>query len=203
MKQAIATVPLFDLRRGTFCDASLFQGVDLDTLRSIEADWTPIFDAAAPENPPEDAHWEWAAKALQALRNPLSYELFGVEADARTQGMMLVLKGGLKCFSRHPEHPRAPLVYVDFLATAPWNRPGLTATPTYKGVGRLLFMTAVSLSIEEEFAGRVGLHSLPGAEAFYRNQLNMTDMGKDDAYQNLRYFELSTTQARQLIAAQP
>lgn len=203
MKQTVATVPLLDLRRNAFCDASLFQGIDIDNLRSIEADWTPFFDAAVPENRPEDAHWKWAAKALQALRNPLSYELFGVESDARTQGMMLVLKGGPKCFSRHPEHPRAPLVYVDFLATAPWNRPGLTATPTYKGVGRVLFMAAVSLSIEEEFAGRVGLHSLPGAEAFYRNQLNMTDMGRDDTYQNLRYFELSTTQARQLIGARP
>jgi len=203
VKQTIATVPLFDLVRGAYCHASLFQGVDPDILRSIEADWTPVFGAAAPENQPEDAHWEWAAKALQAQGNPLSYELFGVEADARTQGMMLVLKGGPKCFSRHPEHPRAPLVYVDFLATAPWNRPGLTATPTYKGVGKVLFMTAVSLSIEEELAGRVGLHSLPGAEAFYRNQLNMTDMGGDDTYQNLRYFELSATQARQLIAAGP
>jgi hypothetical protein len=203
VKQAVAIVPLFDLRSNTFRDASLFQGVDLDTLQSIETDWTPLFDAAAPENRPEDAHWEWAAKALQALQNPLNYELFGIEADARTQGMMLVLKGGPKCFSRHPEHPRAPLVYLDFLATAPWNRPSMTAKPVYKGIGRVLFMAAVSLSIEEEFAGRVGLHSLPGAEAFYRNQLNMTDMGKDDAYQNLRYFELSSTQARQLISARP
>lgn len=201
MRQTIATVPLLDLGSGSFRDATLFQGVDVDVLRSIEADWTPLFDAAAAsENRPEDAHWQWATKALQALQNPLSYELFGIEVDARTQGMMLVLKGGPKCFSRHPEHLRAPLVYLDFLATAPWNRPGMTAKPAYKGIGRLLFMTAVSLSIEEEFAGRVGLHSLPGAEAFYRNQLNMTDMGKDDAYQNLRYFELSATQARQLIS---
>jgi len=203
MKETIGTVPLFDLNRSAHCNASLFQGVDLDTIKGIEADWTPVFNAAAPQNQPEDAHWEWAAKALQALRNPLSYELFGIEADAKTQGMMLVLKGGPKCFSRHPEHPRAPLVYLDFLATAPWNRPGLTATPIYKGVGRVLFMTAVSVSIEEEFAGRIGLHSLPGAEAFYRNRLKMTDMGEDAAYQNLRYFELSETQVKQLIAARP
>lgn len=203
MKQTIATVPLFDLGSRTFRDASLFQGIDLDTLKGIEADWAPMFDTAVSENRPEDAHWEWAAKALKALQNPLNYELFGIEADARTQGMMLVVKGGPKCFSRHPEHPRAPLVYVDFLATAPWNRPSLMATPTYKGVGRVLFMAAVSLSIEEEFSGRVGLHSLPGAEAFYSNRLNMTDMGKDDAYQNLRYFELSVTQARQLTSIRP
>lgn len=203
MKKAIATVPLLALESGTFRDATLFQGIDLETLKGIEEDWTPMFDAAAPENRPEDAHWQWAAKALHALDNPLSYELFEIEADNRTQGMMLALKGGLKCFSRHPEHPRAPLVYIDFLATAPWNRPGMVETPTYKGVGQVLFMTAVSLSLEEEAAGRVGLHSLPGAEAFYRTRLNMTDMGKDEAYQNLRYFELSATQAEQLISSRP
>lgn len=203
MKQAVATVPLLALDSGAFRDATLFQGVDLETLQSIEEHWTPMFDAAAEENRPEDAHWEWAAKALQALDNPLSYELFGIEADDRTQGMMLAIKGGLKCFSRHPEHPRAPMVYIDFLATAPWNRLGMVEIPTYKGVGRILFMAAVSLSLEEEAAGRIGLHSLPGAEEFYRSRMNMTDMGKDAAYHNLRYFELSATQATQLIASQP
>ncbi|WP_045320360.1 hypothetical protein [Limimaricola cinnabarinus] len=203
MKQAIGTIPLFGLESGKFHDAVLFQGVDLATLQGIEASWTPMFDTAAAENRPEDAHWEWAAKALQALQNPLNYEIFGIEADGKTQGMMLVVKGGAKCFSRHPEHPRMPLVYVDFLATAPWNRRGLIESPTYKGVGRVLFMSAVSLSIEEEFAGRVALHSLPGAEAFYRDRLSMTDLGADGDYQNLRYFELSTTQARQLISAWP
>lgn len=203
MKEVIGTVPLFGLESGKFHDAALFQGVDLATLQSIEADWTPMFDAAAAENRPEDAHWEWAAKALHALHNPLSYELFGIETDGKTQGMMLAVKGGTKCFSRHPEHPRMPLVYVDFLATAPWNRQGLIATPTYKGVGRVLFMAAVSLSIKEEFTGRVALHSLPAAEAFYRNRLGMTDLGADGDYHNLRYFELSTTQAKQLISAGP
>lgn len=203
MKQSIATVPLLALESGAFCDATLFQGIDLATLRGIEDQWTPMFDAAAPANRPEDAHWEWAAKAVHALTNPLNYELFGVEADGRTQGMMLAIKGGLKCFSRHTEHPRAPLVYIDFLATAPWNRPGMVLVPSYKGVGRILFMAAVSLSLTEEFGGRVGLHSLPGAEAFYRTRLNMTDLGKDEAYHSLRYFELSASQAERLIKSQP
>ena len=86
MKQAIGTIPLFGLESGKFHDAVLFQGIDLATLQSIEASWTPMFDAAAAENRPEDAHWEWAAKALQALQNPLNYELFGIEADGETQG---------------------------------------------------------------------------------------------------------------------
>ena len=199
MKQLIATIPLKNLSHGGFEDAGLFRGADLKTLQSIDVDWKPVFDNTPPESMPEDAHWEWAAKAIHALKNPLNYELFSVEKDDKTQGMLMAVKGGSKCFSRHTDHPRAPIVYIDFLATAPWNRLGLTAaSPIYRGVGRVLFMAAVSLSMEEEFTGRIGLHSLPGAEEFYRQRLGMTDMGKDDAYHGLRYFELSANQANQL-----
>ncbi|TGS35833.1 hypothetical protein EN825_34620, partial [Mesorhizobium sp. M8A.F.Ca.ET.182.01.1.1] len=106
-------------------------------------------------------------------------------------------KGGQDCFSRHPEHQRVPLIYVEFLATAPWNRPKLVAEPIYKGAGRVLVGTAVSLSLEEEFGGRIGLHSLPGAEVFYRDAIGMTDLGADSegVHKGLRYFELSSRDA--------
>lgn len=203
MKHLVSTVPLLNRISGTFEDAELFHGVDGATLRSIDQHWEPMFAAAAGQNQPEDAHWDWAAKALYAQSDPLNYELFSVEADNKTQGMLMAVKGGPKTFSRHPDHPRRPLVYVDFLATAPWNRPGVTTAPVYKGVGRVLFTMAVSLSFDETFDGRIGLHSLPGAETFYRNTLTMTDLGEDPAYHDLRYFELSATQARQYVAGGP
>ena len=138
---------------------------------------------------------------LRAQTKPLNCEIFGIEADNKTQGMMLVIKLGRQCFSRHQEHPGAPLVYIDFLATAPWNRPSMGDAPAYKGVGRALVMAAVSLSFGGKAAGRVGLHSLPGAESFYRERPKMTDMGEDVAYQELRYFELSATQAKRPISS--
>lgn len=200
MKQLVSAIPLKNLSHGGFEEASLFRGVDIETLKSIDVDWKPMFESAPPESKPEDGHWIWSDKALHALKYPLNYELFSVEKDEKTQGMLMAVKGGPKCFSRHPENPRAPLIYIDFLATAPWNRPLLTASPLYRGVGLVLFMAAMSLSLDEEYAGRIGLHSLPGAEKFYKDRLTMTDMGKDDAYHNLQYFELSTTQAQRLIA---
>lgn len=203
MKTVIQQVPLKDLRSNSFQDVDLFQGIDIDTLQGIEAAWAPLFNAAPSEDRQEDAHWDWTKKAYVAVSNPMSYEIFGIEAEGQTQGMMLVVKGGTKCFSRHADHPRKPLVYVDFLATAPWNRPSMTATPTFKGVGRILLMTAVTLSYDEEFAGRVGLHALPGAESFYRDRMGMTDFDGDPDYHNLRYFELSEQQAAGLTGRAP
>ena len=42
--------------------------------------------------------------------------------------------------------------------------------------------------------GRIGLHSLPQAEKFYR-RWGMVDLGPDKLYEDLHYFELTTAQA--------
>jgi hypothetical protein len=123
-----------------------------------------------------------------------------VECAGRTQGIMLVKKGG--SFSRHPDHPKADLIYVDRLATAPWNRRGFVGEPIYKGVGQLLLFAAVSLGFEEDLDGRVGLHSLSGADAFYRDVIGMTDFGPDDGNYGMRYFEMSSAQARAFLDQQ-
>jgi hypothetical protein len=65
----------------------------------------------------------------------------------------------------------APVIYIEAIATAPWNRPGFSPQPKYKGVGQILMQAAISLSIDEEFKGRVALHALPQATArFWANR---------------------------------
>lgn len=192
-------MPLYDRLNDQWIDADLFQGVDAAVIKSFNDDWAPLFNAAQPGEEEDDAHWKWAEKARAADQNPLNgYEVFGIEANSKTQGLMLAVTGGPKCRSRHPEHPGKPLVYVDLVATAPWNRGTVVSNPEFKGVGRVLLMTAISLSMQEQFAGRIALHSLPGAETFYRDNMKMTDFGGDPNTQNLRYFELSESQSTQL-----
>lgn len=203
MKAIINTVLLKDLRTDEYREANLFQGIDVDTLKGIQKEWAPEFEAAGADVRPEDAHWDWVRKSLAAMKNPFVYEIFGIDIDEQTQGMMLAAKGGVNSFSRHQDHLRKPLVYVDFLATAPWNRPLLTPRPKFKGVGRMLIATAISLSYEEEFDGRIGLHSLPGAERFYREIMKMHDFGGDPDYHNLRYFELTQAMAKELTGYEP
>ena len=94
-----------------------------------------------------------------------------------------------------------PLLYIDYLEVAPWNWriPEIGRDGRFRGVGSALFWNAVQQSLEEGFQGRVGLHALPQAEAFYRDGCHMTPLGRDAAKQNLLYFELSRQQAERLI----
>ena len=58
---------------------------------------------------------------------------------------------------------------------------------------------AARLSIDESFAGRVGLHSLGQSKPFYTNACEMTALGPDAAYGDLEYFELTAAKVADLL----
>lgn len=88
-----------------------------------------------------------------------------------------------------------PIVHIEFIATAPWNRPEFQQPVRYKGCGRILILAAIEVSRSCGGKGRIGLHSLPAAEEFYERKCGMTPLGRDAAHQNLLYFEMTETQA--------
>lgn len=97
--------------------------------------------------------------------------------------------------------PDGLLIYVDYLEVAPWNlRIDGVQVPRYYGVGSVLVAAGAALSLSLGFAGRVGLHALPQAEAFYRERCRMTDLGTDPHYHDLRYFEYTEEQAAAWLA---
>lgn len=206
MKTLLQEVELKNRQTGRYEPAELYDGIDEKNLLDFEREWRPAFVNQLPKNASgvervaagaEDAHWDWKRLA-EIGANPLAYGMYAVECANKTQGLMLVRKGS--AFSRHPDHMRADLIYIERLSSAPWNRPSMTDKPLYKGVGRLLFAAAVNLSFDEELDGRVGLHSLPGAEVFYRDIIGMTDLGADIHCHSLQYFELSNAQAAKFFA---
>ncbi|MBW4985876.1 hypothetical protein KZZ07_25360 [Mameliella sp. CS4] len=192
MKALLNSFELQQQQLGRATPVHLYRGADRTNAEHIERDWKQWF-AQTPGA--QDAHWEWDEKLLRAESDPLLYDVFVLEAENTTQAVMLVMKGGLKCSSLHPDHPRAPLVYIDLLATAPWNRRTKADPIRFRGCGQMMIGAAVSLSFDEGFRGRIGLHSLSGAESFYRHRVKMTEFDPDPNYQNLRYFELSEAQA--------
>ncbi|HST60499.1 MAG TPA: hypothetical protein VLK84_17495 [Longimicrobium sp.] len=146
---------------------------------------------------PQSIHWDWTKKAAHLAR--LEVSGYGLVAESAWQGLMLTKTASQ--FARLGDDRGKPIVYIDYLEVAPWNWPlsGIGQRPRYRGIGTFLFIQAVRQSFEEEFRGRIGLHSLPQAEDFYRTVLGMTALERDPSKQNLMYFELSREQARLLL----
>lgn len=142
-----------------------------------------------------DAKWDWRELHKFCMHDS-KYDFIGVQCVGRTQGLMLLESEDHA--TRLPTIGR-PLVYVERLAAAPWNRKSLAGTREFQGVGKLLVAAAVSVSIERKFDGRIGLHSLPGANSFYRDMCGMTDLGPDSMKGGLIYFEMTEQQARDFL----
>jgi hypothetical protein len=96
-----------------------------------------------------------------------------------------------------------PVIYVDYIETAPWNvkflMKALGKKPQFGSVGTRLIEAAVRKSIEEGFKGRVTLHSLPGAERFYLDVCGMTALERDPDKEDLLWCEFTPEQAKQFI----
>jgi hypothetical protein len=143
----------------------------------------------------EHGHWDWRRKAA-SVSGLLGYRSFAIECGGDTQGMMIVTTIK-RC--RLPVRGNNHVVYVEYLEVAPWNRTAVSNAPRYRGIGTVLIAAAIGLSVEEGNHGRIGLHALPQAEAFYRDVCQMIDLGPDSSYWDLRYFEMTESQAESFV----
>lgn len=198
-----------ELRRtdGSLAQASLQFDLRAYELLLIEKQWAParlqVTEELAkrgvpPDQWPQSSHWNWANKSGALL--DLEACAFGLICDVQWQAAMLTKASSH--FARNIEDLGKPLVYVEFLETAPWNWkvPRLATTRRYRRLGEILMRTAVEQSIGEGFHGRLGLHALSQAEGFYAGKCGMTVMERDPAKQDLRYFEFSREQAARFLA---
>lgn len=145
----------------------------------------------------EDCGWQWPRK-FQLRKGVLEWGSLALRCGGKTQGLAFL---NLVRRARLPSQLNQHLIYIDLLATAPWNRPRLSPQPIYRGVGTVLVTEVILLSQEEGFEGRVGLHSLPGSESVYRDKFGMDCRGPDAQYDNLLYFELTPQQAKKLLTS--
>jgi len=190
-----AKVYLKRAKDGELVQATLCDQITQNHLDQWETTWIPEMKAFAKQRSsasgPEDAHWDWRGKVGKGATF-LSHCSFALESNGNLQGMMMA---NTVVSARLPEQFGKPLVYIEYLATAPWNRPETSNPSRLRGIGSAFVLTAIELSIDEGFKGRVGLHSLSEAEDFYEVKCGMTRLGPDGAHQDLTYFELTETQA--------
>ncbi len=198
MKTLLGKVDLYNRESTTYDKAEIYQELDQKNFDDFEQLWRPMLNkqlakvhtaAEAANANVQDARWDWVGKAKIATMM-MGQETFAVECG-ETQGLMLVNLNG---FGRIDIQKGRELIYVELLSTAPWNRYKTVASPRYKSVGRALIATAISLSIDSGFHGRVGLHSLPQSESWYRDVVGFTDLGFD-APKKMHYFEMTHDQA--------
>ena len=191
----VSTVYLKRGDTGKLVEASLVDEVADAHLSLWENSWGPVMKARCANrtlsDQPEDYHWDWRQKAGW-WRPLLGYHSFALLCRNELQGLMLASDFRS---ARIQTQFGKPIIYVEFLATAPWNRPELKKPTRYRGVGTVMMAAAVELSFELGYRGRISLHSLPAAEPFYRDSCKMTGLGADAAHHDLMYFEMTSSQA--------
>jgi len=107
-------------------EANLFDDVTVDHFLESQVEWRPlVLEAAkvlkkrgvAASELPAHWHWNWGSKAsdLQAL----AFSFFGIECDGQLQGLMKLDIATRS--SRLIGQKGKPIVYVDYIETAPWN----------------------------------------------------------------------------------
>jgi hypothetical protein len=152
---------------------------------SEAAAWKPILKL----HREEDVDWDWTellSTCRELQRHKLArFESLALCCDRQVQALMILET------TKHASRPSGkPLVYVEYLAAAPWNRPGIENPRRYWGCGRALLQHAVERSERLGRSGRVGLHALPGARAFYVSA-GLKDFGPDPQEGGLHYLQIN------------
>ncbi len=199
------TVKLKGQENGQEYEAKLFDEVTSDHFLKSQDLWRPVLYAAAKalkaqgKSIPRYLHWDWRQKASALGRLDASF--YGIECGGRIQGLMKTDLGPLRrC--RLDSQKGKELVYVDYVETAPWNNSEYMEVLGFKAIysrtGTRLMQAAVQLSVDNEFKGRVGLHSLPETEDFYR-AIGMTPVERDPNKQDLLWFEFTPDTAQSFL----
>jgi len=204
----VSSSPVVVIRRAdnAVVQAELIDGVQPRDLGLIERVWTPVraqilaklrAASVAPVDWPQSLRWDWSRK--EGELKLLEAGGFGVICDGDWQGVMLTKSASHVALLASQRSK--PLVYVDYVETAPWNWPiaAIGEQGRYRGVGSVLIREAMNESIRQGFKGRIGLHALPQAERFYDSVCGLTEIGRDPNKQNLLYFECSPEAAEKFL----
>jgi hypothetical protein len=186
--------------------------VRVDGIRTIGLVSSPIPGTAVAEVailwPPGlvgqvDSGWDWAA-LVQQHPDGAEWRQFQLTAAEHVQGLLIVRS---LWATRSPANTGMSGAYMEYVATAPWNRLdeyGRRVDERFgrvAPVGRLLVGAAIDLSCKLGWSGRLGWHSKPGAEKWYKDVLpGIWAGGPDLEEEGLEYFEISPDVAATYLA---
>jgi hypothetical protein len=149
MSDSESSLWIVDGATGQAIEAVLFDKILDQHVQDFENLWRSWLQGAVRENPDlpsqQSSHWDWRQK-MQVFGGLLGFPSFAIECGGETQGLMIV--NNLE-FCRLEAQKGKPLVYIEYLETAPWNWTKLTSQPRYKRVGSAFVDIAIQLSMQE------------------------------------------------------
>ena len=190
----VMQVSLFNRRSRETVAAEITAMTDRD-VELLNATWMPAFQHRFDRQERDEDYlmWNTGKGYLDLVFHREELQSFSLTAGDIVQGVLLLQSVPL--MSRL--EPDQSLVYVRYLATAPWNRRGKIGPGWFRGVGQRLMTHAVQVSRDMGCDGRLGLHSLRGSDEFYE-KLGLHNLGLDAARRGLNYFELTEPVAAKL-----
>lgn len=138
------------------------------------------------------ARWDWG-EIFSSMLIDTTKKGFCIEYQNRLQGILVVT------YKDMTNRDGKPIVFVEYIATAPWNRPDNILTKNkghFSLIGSYLLKCAVELSQTLGYEGRIALESEPEAKEFYE-RMGMENKGAIDA--EYPYFEFSKNNALAFI----
>jgi hypothetical protein len=193
-------VQLWDRKNNTTISAEVLPAMTPEQLVHTEGRWQKLRVRARKRRRrvgvpvPEHDRWNWDEKSHDLKFT--AYRCLGIRYDDEAQGLMMI--SVLAVQGRAKAYIGKPVLYIKYIESAPWNLKAYAGEEArFGGVGVSLIRAAIAVSVEEEFRGRIALHSLPQSEAFYTKF--MEDLGIDPNMERLRYFEMTEEQAHKFM----
>ena len=121
----------------------------------------------------EDYHWNWYKKALKY--STIGYNWFFLKTSEGIQSV---------CLTFHPKKSilqNIDIFYIEYIASAPWNRKSSFYERKYKGAGtELIRQIQLYFINKHHFSYGFSLHSLPQAQKFYESigMVNLSEYNK-------------------------
>ena len=207
-------VEIIEGATGQFVEAELFDEITVEHFLETKKLWRPLVLRAAEKLRAQGRHgmlpdytnWDWTKK--EPYLHMLATKFFGINCRKALQGIVVVQTENIAgdCQCRLSVQRGKSLLYVDYLQVAPWNIKVLMEPigekVEFRAVGSRLMEAVIRFSLEEGFKGRIGLHSLPSSEAFYKDECGMTPVVRDPRKQNLLWFEFTPDQAQAYLAGE-
>jgi hypothetical protein len=189
MNAMVRHIPLIVGQSRDVVAAKLRDRIEDHNLHDWRTQWLPILGSGG--------GLDWSERVDTERRIPDYRASFAIECEETTQGLMAVHFEMKKTLRSDPSV--RGFIEILFLESAPWNRMDLSEHRRFRGVGRMLVVAAIALSLGKGFEGRIAALALNESAEFFE-KCGMTDFGQDAKHPHLSLFEMTADQAEDFVA---